>query len=46
MGRKALTYIAGLIALEIVVYKATNAGSLLTKGGNAAAGFVRSLQGR
>lgn len=46
MGRKALTYGAGLIALYIVVYKATNAGHLLTTGGPQASGFVRTLQGR
>lgn len=46
MGRKALTYVAMLIALEVVVYKASNAGTLLSKGGSAASGFVRTLEGR
>ena len=46
MGRKLLTYVAVLIGLEIVVYKATNAGTLLTKGGAAASQFARTLEGR
>lgn len=46
MSRKLITYIAGLVALEIVVYHATNAGSLLSRGGSAASGFVRALEGR
>lgn len=39
-------YVAVLIGLEIVVYKATGAGSLLTKGGSAAAGVIGSIEGR
>jgi hypothetical protein len=45
MGRKALTYLAMLIGLEIVVYRATNAGSLLTKGGSAAGSVIKSIEG-
>jgi hypothetical protein len=44
--KKFLTYAAGLIALEIIVFHATNAGQLLSKGGSAASGFVNSLEGR
>lgn len=46
MGRKALTYGAGLIALYIVVYKASNAGQLFNSAGPQATGLVRTFQGR
>lgn len=46
MGRKLMFYGAALIALEVVVFHASNAGSLFTKGGNAAASVVRSFEGR
>lgn len=44
--KKLAFYGAVLIGLEIVVYRATNAGTLLTKGGGAAAGIINSIEGR
>lgn len=44
--KKLLTYGAILIGLEIVVFRATNAGSLLSKGGSAASGVIRAIEGR
>jgi len=46
MGKKMLTYGAGLIALYIVVYQASNAGRLLATAGPQASGIVRTFQGR
>lgn len=46
MGRKALTYGAGLIALYLGVHYASGAGSLLTAGANGGTSIVKSLQGR
>jgi hypothetical protein len=45
MGKRIATYVAVLIGLEIVVYRASNAGQLLTKGGSAASGVVSALEG-
>lgn len=44
--KKLAFYGAVLIGLEIVVFRATNAGQLLTKGGSAASGVIGALEGR
>lgn len=46
MGRKLLGYTAGLIGLYIVVANASNAGRLMTSGGSAGQGVIKTLQGR
>lgn len=46
MGRKALTYGAVLIGTYILVAHYTGAGNLLTKGGSALSGVVKTFQGR
>lgn len=46
MGRKMLTYGAGLIALYLGVYYATGAGNLIKAGSAGASSLVRTFQGR
>lgn len=46
MGRKALVYGAGLIAVYLVVNNATNAGKLITAGASGSTSVVKTLQGR
>lgn len=46
MGRKALTYSAGLIALYLGVRYATGSGTLLRQGANGGSKIVRTFQGR
>lgn len=46
MIRQLAKYGAGLIALYIVVYNASGAGSLLTKGATGVQGITKTLQGR
>lgn len=46
MIRQLAKYGAGLIALYIVVYNASGAGSLLTKGAAGVQGITKTLQGR
>lgn len=41
-----LSYSAGLIGVYLVVANATNVGKLLTKGGDAATKYAKTLQGR
>jgi hypothetical protein len=46
MGKKALTYGAGLIALYLGVYYYTGAGSLLKTGTSAVTQTVQAFQAR
>lgn len=46
MGRKALTYASGLIALYLLVYNATNAGNLINAGATGGSALVKTFQGR
>lgn len=46
MIRQLAKYGAGLVALYIVVYNASGAGSLLTRGAAGIQGVTRTLQGR
>jgi hypothetical protein len=46
MGRKALTYGAGLIALYLGVRYATGAGSLISAGAKGGRTLVTAFQGR
>jgi hypothetical protein len=46
MGKKALTYSGGLIALYLAVRYATGTGSVLTAGANGGAKLVKTFQGR
>lgn len=46
MGRKALVYTAGLIALYLGLTHATGGGTLLDKGSKGGIGFIKALQGR
>ncbi len=44
--QKALRYGAGLIALYLVVYYYTGAGTVITKGASGARSIITGLQGR
>lgn len=44
--KKALAYGAALIALYLVVYNYTGAGTLLTNGANGSVGVIKAFQGR
>lgn len=46
MIRQLAKYGAGLIALYIVVYNASGAGSLLSNGAKGVQGITKTLQGR
>lgn len=46
MGKTFLTYSAVLIGVYLGVAHATQLGTLLTKGGAAAQGYAKTLQGR
>jgi hypothetical protein len=46
MGKKALTYGGGLIALYLVVRYATGAGTVLSAGAKGGSQVVKTLQGR
>lgn len=46
MGRKALTYGAGLIALYLLVAHQTNSGKLVTDAASGGSTIVKSFQGR
>lgn len=46
MGKKALTYAAGLIALYLVVYNGTNAGKVISAGASGASTVTKTFQGR
>jgi hypothetical protein len=46
MGRKALLYGAGLIALYLGVSYATGSGTLITGATNGATGVIKAFQGR
>lgn len=46
MGKKALTYGAGLIALYLGVYYATGAGNLIKTGAAGGVSLVKTFQGR
>lgn len=46
MGRKALTYGAGLIALYLVVYNGSKSGRVVSAGAKGSATVIRTLQGR
>lgn len=46
MGRKALSYGAGLIGLYLVVYHGTKAGRVVKAGANGSATVIKTLQGR
>lgn len=46
MGRKALTYGAGLIALYLVAAHASEAGRIFTAGASGGSRVIRTLQGR
>lgn len=46
MGRKALTYGGGLIALYLAVRYASGAGTLLKNGASGTATVVKAFQGR
>lgn len=46
MGRMALKYFGGLIALYVVVYNGSNAGRVITSGAGGISTVARTLQGR
>lgn len=46
MGKKALTYGGGLIALYLAVRYATGTGTVLAAGANGGSKLVRTFQGR
>lgn len=46
MGRKALTYASGLIALYLLVYYSTGAGSVINAGATGGSKLVQTFQGR
>lgn len=46
MGRKLMTYGAGLIALYLGVRYATGAGQLVSAGANGAVSVTKAFQGR
>ena len=46
MGRKALTYSAGLIALYLGVFYATGSGAVIEASTTGAANLVKTFQGR
>ena len=46
MGRKALTYAAGLIALYLGVAYATGSGKLLDSAAKGSSNLVKTFQGR
>lgn len=46
MGRKALVYTAGLIALYIAVAYGTNFGQTVTASTNGGVNVIKALQGR
>lgn len=46
MGRKALAYGGGLIALYLIVVHSSNFGQDITAGANGGIGLIKSLQGR
>lgn len=45
-GRRFLVYGGGLIALYLVLYHASGAGTLLTSAGPQVTGTIRAFQGR
>lgn len=46
MGRKALSYVAGLIALYIVTANASNFGKVISAGSKGSVSNIKALQGR
>lgn len=46
MGRKALTYGAGLIALYLIVYNGSKSGTVFKSGAAGSVSIIKSLQGR
>lgn len=46
MGRKALLYGTGLIALYIAVAHGSNLGRVISSGASGGSQFVKTLQGR
>lgn len=46
MGKKALTYGGGLIALYLLVRYSTGTGTLLKSGANGGSKVIRTFQGR
>lgn len=46
MGKKALTYTAGLIALYLAVANASGLGKDMTDGANGGATIIKTLQAR
>lgn len=46
MGRKALTYVGGLIGLYLAVRYASGAGTVLSAGANGSSTVIKTLQGR
>lgn len=46
MGRKALEYCAGLIALYIVTANASNFGKVISAGASGSVSNIKALQGR
>lgn len=46
MGRKALVYGGGLIALYLLVRHATGSGTVLSSAANGGSKLVRTFQGR
>jgi hypothetical protein len=46
MGRKALAYGAGLIALYLVVFNGSKSGIVLKQGASGSVSLVKAFQGR
>lgn len=46
MGRKALEYVAGLIALYIITANASNFGKVISAGSSGSVSNIKALQGR
>lgn len=46
MGRRAITYGAGLIALYLVVFYGSNSGKVISAGASGGSTLIKSFQGR
>lgn len=46
MGRKALTYGAGLIAIYLVVYNGSKSGTVFKQGAAGGVSLIKAFQGR
>lgn len=46
MGRKALSYTAGLIALYVVIFNGSKSGTVFKQGAAGGVSIIKSLQGR